>query len=431
MLAPVIRSDKTDAMGWVFLVVSVNGAAYTVSAFKPPKRNRLLFGWGFFASWVTIEMAPFHLIWQIVATTIFASTGALRSKPGKVGLAITLASWAGLIASIRQSYESRREIRDALRDLDHEPEWSDPLPIRSARNLVYGRAGGKDLRLDVIEPLDPPKPGQRRPALIQVHGGGWVLGFKDRQGQVMMRHLAKKGWVCFNVDYRLSPMATFPDHLIDVKRAIAWVRDHADEYGIDEDFIAVTGGSAGGHLTSLAALTGNERDLQPGFENADTSVQAAVPFYGVYDFTNRNGVSPPEFVPWFISPVVMKKDIDEDPVAFAEASPLDRVHPDAPPFLVIHGDHDSLAPVEDARDFVQRLRSVSKQPVYYLELHGAQHAFETFASIRANAVIDAAARFLDAIWSAHQRTHNGAPTGEQVHSEVTDRLGAEAMATMR
>jgi acetyl esterase/lipase len=238
-----------------------------------------------------------------------------------------------------------------------------------------------------------------------------------------MKEMASRGWVCFNVDYRLSPLATFPDHLVDVKRAIAWIREHADEHGIDRDVVAVTGGSAGGHLTALTALTAHRTDLQPGFERADTSVQAAVPFYGVYDFTNRNGAWPAETAHLFLAPVVMKSDPEQDPEAWATASPLDQVHDGAPPFFVVHGDKDVLAPVEDARDFVARLREVSKEPVYYLELHGAQHAFETFASIRANAVVDAVARFLDAVHVAHREGPGGEVTSEGVEAAMDEELG--------
>ena len=226
-------------------------------------------------------------------------------------------------------------------------------------------------------------------------------------------------------------MATFPDHLIDVKRAIAWVREHADEHGIDPDFIVVTGASAGGHLTALTALTANDPQYQPGFEEADTSVQAAVPFYGVYDFTNRNGAWPEEVVPLFLAPVVMKCDPDEAPERYEAASPLDQVHDGAPPFFVIHGDIDILAPVEDARDFVHRLREVSNQPVYYLELKGAQHAFETFASIRANAVVEAAERFLEAVYSAHHRGGTRTPTASEVDEAMADRVGEQATAIVR
>lgn len=413
-------------MGWIYLAVSINGAAYTLTAYRPPRRYRVMHAWSFFASWITIELAPYHLIWQVIATAVFAWRGALRTRPGRVGLAITLASWAGLALSIRQSYAAREQIREALRDLGHEPAPARKQRVRVRRNITFARVGGRALRLDVHEPAEPPTKGERRPALVQVHGGGWVLGFKQRQGQLLLRQMAERGWVGFNVDYRLSPMATFPDHLVDVKRAIAWVREHAADYGVDPDFVAVTGGSAGGHLTALTALTVNDARYQPGFETADTSVQAAVPFYGVYDFTNRNGVWPGEAIPQFIAPVVMKADLDEAPDKYAAASPLDQVHAGAPPFFVIHGDLDVLAPVEDARDFVKRLRAVSGDPVYYLELQGAQHGFETFASIRANAVIDAVERFLDAVHNAHEKAGGDQPSGAAVETAVVKELGPEA-----
>ncbi|MBK5289641.1 MAG: alpha/beta hydrolase [Acidimicrobiia bacterium] len=416
--------DQQQTSGWIYLAVSINGLGYTLNAYRPTRTNRLLFFWSFFASWITIELAPFHLVWQVAATGLFAAKGALRTRPGRVGLAVTIASWAGLALSIRQSMAARQEIRAALRELQHdEPEYR-PQAVEVRRNITFARAGGSELRLDVYSPVDPPAPGVRRPALVQVHGGGWVIGFKDRQGQLLMRHLAARGWVCFNVDYRLSPRATFPDHLVDVKRAVAWIREHADEYGIDPGFVAITGGSAGGHLTALTALTANDPKYQPGFESADTSVQAAVPFYGVYDFTNRNQVWPEDTLPRFLEPIVMKAHLADAPEAFAAASPIDQVRPDAPPFFVIHGELDVLAPIEDARDFVTRLRAVSKSPVYYLEMRGAQHAFETFASIRANATVDAAARFLAAIWSAHQLENAHTPTADEVRDVVEDELGA-------
>ena len=129
--------------------------------------------------------------------------------------------------------------------------------------------------------------------MIQVHGGGWIAGSRLEQGIPLLNHLAANGWIGFAVDYRLSPRATMPEHVIDVKRAIAWVRAHADELGVDPERIALTGGSAGGHLTALAALTADDKALQPGFEDADTSVAAAVPFYGIYDFTDPDTLYSP------------------------------------------------------------------------------------------------------------------------------------------
>lgn len=381
-------------MGWLYLIVSINGAAYTVNARRPMSRSRYSLGWSFFASWVTIELAPFHIIWQVIATAVFVRKGVLRSSPGRLGFAISMASLVGLLVTVRQAFASRHEVREALRGLRDQPLPAKYHEVRWERHIVFARAGGRNLTMDVVRPVDPPAPGARRPVMVQVHGGGWVLGFKQHQGQLLMLEMARAGWVCANVDYRLSPAATFPDHLVDVKRAIAWIRENAERFEADPGFVAVTGGSAGGHLTALTALTQNDPTYQIGFEGADTSVQAAVPFYGVYDFTDRLGTWLPGTAELFIAPWVMKTDPEEDPEGWAAASPIDCVNADAPPMMIVHGDLDLLAPVEDARLFVERLQDVSRAPVYYLELTGAQHAFEVFPSIRANAVIEGVARFL-------------------------------------
>src|SRR6185503_18791704 len=144
--------------------------------------------------------------------------------------------------------------------------------------------------------------------------------------------LAAHGWVVVSVNYRLSPRFTFPDHIIDVKAAIRWIREHGPEYGADPAFIAVTGGSAGGHLAALAALTPDDPEYQPGFEGVDTSVQACVPFYGVYDFTDRKGIWKRSLLLPMLERHIMKKRLKDAPEAFDRASPMSRARADAPPF---------------------------------------------------------------------------------------------------
>jgi acetyl esterase/lipase len=413
-------------MEWVFLAVSINGAAYTLNAYMPVKRNPLLFGWSFFASWITIELAWAHLVIQVVATALFARKGVLRTKPGKFALALNLASWAGLGFLVWRALGARAEIRSAFADLAAEERAPQRLPVKRTRNITYTTAGGKALKLDVTQPTTPVEPGQRRPAILQIHGGGWVIGDKREQGLPLLRYLASQGWVGFNANYRLSPKATFPDMLVDLKHAVAWIREHADEYGVDPDFIAVTGGSAGGHLTALMALTQNDPRNQPGFEDADTSLQAAVPFYGVYDFTNRNRYYDQKVVDTLFGRIVLKAKFDEEPERFSEASPQDHVRADAPPFLVIHGDKDTLAPVEGARDFVADLREVSDAPVLYLELKNAQHAFEIFPSIRANQVVRAAERFLNDVHRAYLAGIEPADVSEGALAKAVDDVTPDA-----
>lgn len=411
---------------WAFLAVSIWGAWFTWNTWRPSKPRSAVSVPSFFAGWLTSELAAHHVAWQAVATVVFVAMGALSAWPGWVGLGITLLSWAALLAHIPLSARTgpilERALEDALGEEYpvHVEEWDFlpdlrrsrllvPFYLRDAevhveRDLRYAEGAGTRHTLDVYVP--PGRP-ERAPVLLQVHGGAWVVGDKRQQGLPLMLHMTARGWICVAINYRLSPKATWPDHLVDVKLALAWIREHIGEYGGDPDFVCVTGGSAGGHLTALAGLTANDLAFQPGFEGVDTRVAACVPFYGVYDFTNRFGHDHRDGIGTFLEKWVFKKKRDDDPAAFEAASPIARVHPDAPPFFVIHGANDSLAPVGEARDFARLLRAASKNPVAYAEIPGAQHAFEIFHSPRARQAVAGVERFLTFVHSRHQKAREG------------------------
>jgi acetyl esterase/lipase len=250
---------------------------------------------------------------------------------------------------------------------------------------------------------------------LYLHGGAWIFGDKREQGLPLMDYLASRGWVCVTANYGLSPKVAFPEHLVDCKRALAWVRGHIAAYGGDPDFVAVGGGSAGGHLASLVALTPGDPEYQPGFEAADTSVAACVPFYGVYDFTNRDGLRG-RGLGRLLERTVMKQSMAQSRTAYERASPIDRINGGAPPFFVVHGANDTLVPVGEARGFVERLARSSAAAVVYAELPGAQHAFEIFPSIRTSRVVAGVADFLAVVHAGNHPAPppsraRGAPTG--------------------
>jgi len=394
-------------MSWLLLLLGVVSLAFVVNAFVPVRRNVWLFLPSFMASWLAIELAWLNLVIDLVLTALLVWGGALDRWPGWVGLVLSVVSWLLLVVTIVWSRGTSRAADVVLAEVGVVDDPGPRHKVSRTRNVPFARVGGRVLKLDVFAPADPAPAGVRRPALLQIHGGAWVIGDKREQGIPLLKALARDGWVGFNANYRLSPAATWPDHLVDIKRALAFIRDHAEEYGVDPDFVAVTGGSAGGHLAAMVALTQNQARYQPGFEAADTSVQACVPFYGVYDFTNRAGTMPPQFRDWFLQPLIMKAFFDDEPERFRDASPLDNLHPDVPPFLVVHGDNDTLAPVADARTFVAALREVSTSSVHYLELHGAQHSFDVFTSVRTRRVVRAVERFLGVQWRAHLRREPG------------------------
>jgi acetyl esterase/lipase len=275
--------------------------------------------------------------------------------------------------------------------------WLNPFRLHDrrhvtrVRNIAYG-PGGRRQQLDVYRPREP-RTGC--PVLLQIHGGAWVFGRKDNQGLPLMNEMVRQGWVCVALNYRLSPRATFPDHLVDCKAALRWIREHVADHGGDPGFVAVTGGSAGGHLAALVALTPNEPEYQPGFEDVDTSVVAAVPFYGAYDFLEHNGVRVERASkPSFVERLVMKSSPREAPRAWQRASPIRWVHAGAPPFFLLHGTHDSLVWVEGGRRFAEALHAASRQPVAWAELPGAQHAFDILPSLRCVHAVNAVATFL-------------------------------------
>ena len=275
------------------------------------------------------------------------------------------------------------------------------VDVVATRRLPYAD-GGRRFELDVYHHRDAPSGA---PVLLQVHGGAWVIGEKEQQGIPLMMRMAARGWVCVAINYPLSPKARWPQHIVGVKRAIAWIREHIGDYGGDPSFLAITGQSAGGHLSALAALTPNDPAWQPGFEHVDTAVQACVPHYGVYDFTAEDGTRASKArMESLLKRWVMPTDA-RYPEDYRAASPLYRVNTDAPPFLILHGTNDTLVPVNDARAFVAALRSVSAQPVAYAEIKGAQHAFDLFPSVRSAHVVRGVERFLDWTYaSARLRT---------------------------
>jgi len=225
--------------------------------------------------------------------------------------------------------------------------------------------------------------------LFQIHGGAWTRGYgsKNEQGVPLMTELAKRGWVCVSIDYRLCPHAKFPDHIIDCKRALVWVKEHISEYGGDPEFIVATGGSAGGHLSALLAISANKPEFQPGFEEKDTRVQGCVPFYGIYDLMDEQRLQLSLALGTLLEESIIKQSKQENPALYEVMSPINHIHKDAPPFLLVHGDKDSLTCLAEAQYFASRLDEVSEQTVEFAEVAGAQHAFDVFSSLRSDYVL--------------------------------------------
>ena len=244
-------------------------------------------------------------------------TGALAAPIGQVGLALMGLSAVGLLLAHHRARQAEPVLEAALVDAlgpDYReaiaPELSGRLRHHVPRGLLCDRSATRwptsRSPATVLRPArDRSTPststaagtdagaGARR--LIHVHGGSWMHGRKERQAKPLTWHLAQEGWVVVSINYRLSPKATFPDHVDDVKAAVAWVRDHTPtSWATDPDFIVLTGGSAGGHLAALAAL------------DPETRVQGCVPLYGIYDFLDRHGARGRNRLEGFFAKTIMK-----------------------------------------------------------------------------------------------------------------------------
>lgn len=362
--------------------------------------------------WPTTELSPLYLAGSVLDALRRGRRGDFRGARGRVALTLTAVAWGLLGFIYYRNGKSQPYFEDPLRealgpDYERVAAQSQPaarrrLPASLPNALVRRRYVDKANtiqygphrvnRADIWRRTDLPRDG-KAPVLLQVPGGAWAIGMRRPQAYPLLGHMADRGWVCVSIDYRVSPRHTWPAHIIDVKRALAWIKDNIADYGGDPDFVAITGGSAGGHLSSLAALTPNDQKWQPGFEDADTSVVAAVPIYGRYDWVSAKGSGRKEFIA-FLQKFVVKKPITENKQDYVDASSILRISADAPPFFVLHGKDDSIIPVPEGRQFAQVLREKSDNTVAYAEIPHAQHAFDFYESPRANYTAQAVEKFL-------------------------------------
>jgi acetyl esterase/lipase len=220
-----------------------------------------------------------------------------------------------------------------------------PDDVEFTPNVVYGKAGGQELKLDLsrpkkAEPKDA-KPDRGLPCVVVIHGGGWAQGSKEGHDDVTWL-FAQHGYVAATVGYRLAPAHVFPAQVQDVKCAVRFLRAHAGDYGLDPDHIGAVGFSAGGHLSMMLATTSKDDGLEGdgGWADQSSRVQAAVSFFGPTD------LAAPDLPP--VTDDILKNFIGgtkaEKPDAYKAASPITYVRSDTAPMLLFQGTKDPLVP---------------------------------------------------------------------------------------
>lgn len=243
------------------------------------------------------------------------------------------------------------------------------------KDIEYGRAGTYSLRLDAHIP-DGPGPFA---AVILVHGGAWVAGDRTSNVQPLFQPLSDAGFAWFSISYRLAgDVARNPLGAAlqlgtaenDVRRAVAFVKEHAPEYHVNPNKIALIGESAGGQLAAMAAL-------RPDPEGA---VQGVVAFYTPSDLASLVRTS--SLIPDQVRDAVKGTVFDDVLMAgLQEFSPINYVSPASPPFLLIHGTDDNIVPFAQSERFCAKLRAATVGCELY-PVQGGGHGMRAWQSSR-------------------------------------------------
>jgi acetyl esterase/lipase len=220
--------------------------------------------------------------------------------------------------------------------------------VEQLADVSYDDRFGSSTTMDVYMPAGG---GEGRPAVLMIHGGGWRLFSKAAYAQQAER-LAGAGFVAATINYRLVPDGAYPALMQDSHCALAFLRAHADEYGLDPDRVAVLGYSAGGHMASLLGVATDVEDFQP-----DCAAGSTGPPNGVI-----SGAGPQDLRELHHADAIRELlggTIDEVPERYDLASPLFHVGrtDDVPPYLLIHGSADLFVPIEQSEDMRDALRA--------------------------------------------------------------------------
>jgi acetyl esterase/lipase len=214
-----------------------------------------------------------------------------------------------------------------------------PEDVSFQRDVVYGKGGDVDLKLNLARPKNPGS--KKLPCVLVIHGGGWMGGDRTNHDDLTWK-FAQQGYVSATIGYRLAPAHRFPAQVNDVKCAVRYLRAHADEYGIDPDHFGAIGFSAGGHLSMMLGLTDKKDGLEGdgGSPDPSSKVQAVVSFFGPTDLLAED-------IPQQVLGI-LKEFIGgtktEKPEEYKKASPITYVTPDDAPMLLFQGTKDPLVP---------------------------------------------------------------------------------------
>ncbi|MBW4030010.1 MAG: DUF3293 domain-containing protein [Acidobacteria bacterium] len=402
-------------MAYLVAVLSLWMSVSALTALRPGRRG-LFAAFAYPVGWAAGELPVQAIILQVALLALLRWWGWPRTPwLGPLVLTLALIVVAQNLVLIVVQLLSRSVVRRALASSPRRPLrvgrpredlagswWRTMLQIpfhpkymQSITNIAYGPH-----RRQVIDVWRTSLTPQDAPVIVYFHGGAWTFGDKREQGRPMLHEFVSRGWIVVTSNYRLAPGHAWPAHIVDAKRVLGWVKKYVANYGGDPDRIVVAGGSAGGQLASLLALSDAEewtsldqRDV------ADWRVRGCISLYSVLEMTGDeshwrglgNGLRV------LLERRVVQRPYRDNEALYEQMSPYHRISDDAPPFLVVQGGNDTLVDVNVARNFVERFRHHALAPIYYVQLPLTQHAFDHTASPRTSATTRAAVVFAESV----------------------------------
>jgi len=237
------------------------------------------------------------------------------------------------------------------------------IPGTVDRDVTYCTRGDTALKADIYHPETP-----NGAAVMFVHGGGWTSGDKTSgTGSEAWPELLKRGYLVMSIDYRLAPADPFPAQMQDVTCAVLYLKREAARLGIDPERIGVYGGSAGGHLAALLGTTGGH-GYEAGITTLNAEVAAVVDLFGPTNLTVESPGASGQIL------TTVFGTTDRTSKVLQQASPLHNVSSDDPPFLIIHGEEDTLVPIRQSELLHEALLAAGVESTL-VRVQNAAHGF--------------------------------------------------------
>lgn len=306
------------------------------------------------------ELSPALLVAGAILSAVSAAY-ARRRDIARLALVLAATSTVLSLLPVVQLPTAFRRFDEAMAHTSADPPGIRPGDIRVTRHVIFSKADGVPLSLDVYQPPG----GGTFPILMQIYGGSWQRGSPSSE-EWFSRYFAQRGYVVVAIDYRHAPEWKWPEQIVDVRTALYWISEESPKFGADPSRIVVVGRSAGAQLAMRLA-----------YQEGPSSIRGVVNFYGPVDLADgwRNPPRPDPLNTPGILEAFIGGTPDQKPEHYRHASPIAYVSRSSAPTLSIYGTRDHIVEARFGRMLDGALRKAGATSVL-LELPWSEHAFD-------------------------------------------------------